>query len=190
VIQINILFNNKKWKVTPDNILDLLFKNKAPLDFYLSIDIDGYDYYVLEKILTVYKPQLIISEINEKIPPPIKFTVNYNEDYFWDSSHYYGYSLAMLEELMGEYSYKIDTLDWNNVILVPGKQEEDILEIYNNGYLNRDGRKNRFSYNLDFEPIYSLKKDEQINFINEKFMNINGYQLDGKPIKYRNYYIS
>jgi len=183
-------------KVTPDNILNILKENNVPDGFYLTLDIDGYDYFVLDKILSVYKPQLIVSEINEKIPANIKFTVKYTEGYFWDGSHYFGYSLLMLEDLLKKYGYKIDSLDWNNVILVPGVQEESISDVYSKGYLNRVGRLERFSYNLDFEPVYGMNKEEQLEFINNKFKNfvnerqVNiGYQIDGSPISFRNYII-
>ncbi len=181
-------------KVTPENILEILEQNNVPNNFYLTLDIDGYDFFVLEKILTRYKPELIISEINEKIPPPVKFTVNYNEDYFWDASHYFGYSISMLEELLDQYNYRIKRLDWNNVVLIPGTQEESISEIYNQGYLNKVDRKEKFYYNADFEPIYTMNKDDQIRFINSKFSPFYnerqpyyGKQLDGKQISYRNY---
>jgi hypothetical protein len=181
-------------KVTPDNILIILKENNAPLDFYLTLDIDGYDFFVLEKILSHYKPQLIISEINEKIPANIKFSVKYDEDYFWDGSHYYGYSILMLEDILTKYGYKIESLDWNNVVLVPGIQEESIEDVYNNGYLNKTDRINIYTYNLDFEPIYSLSKEEQLNFIETRFSSLTnerqgtyGHQIDGRPVTYRNY---
>lgn len=164
-------------KVTPDNIIEHLSTNNVPNQFYLSIDIDGYDYFVLDKILSKYSPELIISEINEKIPPPIEFTVLYDKNYWWDVSHFYGYSLAMLTTLLEKYEYKIDSLDYNNVILVKGKQTTPLKEIYDNGYWNR----NRFYYNVDFEPIYYLKKEQQIEFINKKFKNYEGkYLLDNR----------
>jgi hypothetical protein len=153
------------------------------------LDIDGYDYFVLDKILSTYKPQLIVSEINEKIPANIKFTVKYTEGYFWDGSHYYGYSLLMLNDLLKKYGYKINSLDWNNVILVPGVQEEKIEDVYNNGYLNREGRLEKFSYNLDFESVYNMNKENQLEFIINKFNSNNGYQIDGNPVLPRNYII-
>ena len=176
-------------KVTPDNILNILQDNNVPDGFYLTLDIDGYDYFVLDKILSTYKPQLIISEINEKIPANIKFTVKYTEGYFWDGSHYYGYSLLMLNDLLKKYGYKINSLDWNNVILVPGVQEEKIEDVYNNGYLNREGRSEKFSYNLDFESVYNMNKEKQLEFIINKFKSNSGYQIDGNPILPRNYII-
>lgn len=183
-------------KVTPDNILGILKENNTPLDFYLTLDIDGYDFFVLEKILSEYKPQLIVSEINEKIPAGIKFAVKYTEGYFWDGSHYYGYSISMLEDILSKYGYKIYMLDFNNVVLVPGIQEESISDVYKNGYLNRVGRKEIFYYNDDFDPIYTMSKDDQIDFINKKFIPLEnerqssyGHQIDGSPILNRNFFI-
>lgn len=169
-------------KVTPDNIIQFLKDAEVPNDFYLSLDIDGYDFYVLSKILTVYQPQLIISEINEKIPPPIKFTINYDPNYWWDISHFYGYSLSMLEDIKG---YKVESLDFNNVIMTPGVQEVPLSDIYNNGYWNMAKREynpynrpyadhGRPCYNEDFDPIYSMSYDDQIKFINEKFKKFAG----------------
>lgn len=174
--------------------MGILRENNAPYDFYLTLDIDGYDFFVLDKILSEYKPQLIISEINEKIPAGVKFAVKYTEGYFWDGSHYYGYSLSMLEDLLIKYGYKINNLEWNNVILVPGTQEESISAVYSKGYLDRYDRANIYSYNSDFEEVYNMTKDKQIEFINNKFQScINerqvkiGHQIDGNPVTYRNY---
>jgi len=162
-------------KVTPDNIIQFLQDAGAPNDFYLSLDIDGYDFFVLQKILTVYRPQLIISEINEKIPPPIKFTVNYDPNYWWDVSHFYGYSLSMLEDIKG---YKVESLDFNNVIMTPGIQEVPFADLYRDGYWNMNG--GRPGYNADFDPIYTMSPEDQIKFINEKFKKFAGkYTLNG-----------
>lgn len=156
-------------KVTPENVLNLLENNNTPNNFFLSLDIDGYDFFILEKIFTMYQPNLVISEINEKIPHDIKFTVKYDEKYFWDSSHFYGYSIFMLEDLLSEYKYKILELDYNNVVLIPGQQIETFKEVYEKGYLNKLDRKNIFHYNLDFEQIYSLNETQKKEFINQKF---------------------
>ena len=95
----------------------------------------------------------------------------------------------MLNDLLKKYGYKINSLDWNNVILVPGVQEERIEDVYNNGYLNREGRLEKFSYNLDFESVYNMNKENQLEFIISKFNSNNGYQIDGNPVLPRNYII-
>ena len=74
--------NLAKCKVRPQNVLSLLSANETPENFdFLSLDIDGYDFFVLEQILERYRPRLICTEINEKIPPPIKFTVKWYFSY-------------------------------------------------------------------------------------------------------------
>jgi hypothetical protein len=151
-------------KVTPDTIVSALKDAHAPDDFYLSLDIDGYDFHVLTAILSEYHPQLIISEINEKIPPPIKFSVNYTPNYWWSGWHFFGYSISMLEDIKG---YKVESLDFNNVIMTPGTQERSLADIYREGYWNMPH--GRPGYNADFDPIYSMPYDDQIAFINTKF---------------------
>lgn len=167
-------------KVTPDNIIDLLKNNNVKDGFYLTLDIDGYDFFVLDAILSKYKPRFIVSEINEKIPPGIKFTVNYDSEYFWDGSHYYGYSISMLEELLIKYEYKIKMLDYNNVVLVPGKHEDSIIDIYNAGYYNRPDRQSTFYWNNNLNHIYSLTQEDQILFFNNIFTNYDTPHWDGK----------
>jgi hypothetical protein len=168
-------------KVTVDNVLEHLKDANVPNDFYLSLDIDGYDYFVLRKILSVYKPQLIISEINEKIPPPIQFTVLYDPNYWWKGWHHFGYSLSMLENVLPEFGYKILELDFNNVLLVPGTQTEELSDVYWNGYLGKPDKNERFYYNTDFGPIYKMTLPEQIDFINNKFKDYQGqYAIHGR----------
>ena len=45
----------------------------------------------------------------------------------------------MLNDLLKRYFYKINSLDWNNAVLLPGIQEDSIEDVYNKGYLNRKG---------------------------------------------------
>ena len=53
----------------PNTLDALLSRTSIPTDFdVLSIDIDSYDYHVWES-LTVYRPKLVIIEINSSVPP-------------------------------------------------------------------------------------------------------------------------
>jgi hypothetical protein len=121
-------------KITPENIIGLLTKeiNESFIDRdpdLVDIDIDGYDYYVLEALLKEYKPTLIVAEINEKIPPPIKFTVKYHQDYWWDVSHFYGMSISKASELFEKNGYEIINLTFNNVYAIK-KQENKNFPVY------------------------------------------------------------
>src|SRR5947207_9797925 len=70
--------------ITPDNVIDVLRASGAPRDLgVLSLDIDGYDHFVLARLLEHYRPGLICAEINESIPPPVKFSVTYRPGHRW-----------------------------------------------------------------------------------------------------------
>lgn len=164
--------------VTPDNVLNMFESFDVPKDFgLLSLDIDGYDYYVLEKILEEYKPSIICAEINEKIPPPIKFTVKYKKGYFWNNSHFYGQSLAMLDELCVANNYNLAEVHYNNAFYVSNKllkRKMSVEEGYNTGYKNKKDRKEKFPWNSEFDEILELDTKAQKKFINNKFRQYNG----------------
>ena len=143
----------------------------------MSLDIDSYDYFILEKILEKYSPSCIITEINEKIPPPIKFTILYDENYKWDESHCYGYSLSMLEDLLYKYNYKIHKLHLNNAVLIPGKQEESMTEVYNRGYYNIPDKYFMFPWNYSVDVIHILPSEKQKEFLNLYFYKYRGRYL-------------
>jgi hypothetical protein len=91
-------------RATPENIVPLLQSYEVDKDFsVLSLDIDGNDYWVLHAILSAFRPLLIVTEINEKIPPPIRFVVKYDPD-FQLRHHFFGYSIAMLGDLCEEFA--------------------------------------------------------------------------------------
>lgn len=156
-------------RATPDNILPLLQSYATPADFaVLSLDIDGNDYWVLRAILSGFRPQLIVTEINEKIPPPIRFVVKYDPD-FQLRHHFFGYSMSVLSDLCEEFGYVILALEYNNAFLAPkelaGGQALEAQAAYGAGYLDRPDRKEKFSLNFDMEPLYSLKPPEAVEFL-------------------------
>lgn len=113
--------------ITPDNVIYTLKSCNVPLDFgFLSLDIDSYDYYVLEKILECYKPSIICTEINEKIPPPYKFALKYITDI---SNCHVGQSISLVYELLKKYNYAIVKLEYNNLFAVrKDKDKETFIE--------------------------------------------------------------
>jgi len=65
----------------------------------LSLDIDGNDYWGAACDLSQFRPQLIVTEINEKIPPPIRF-VQYNRTSV--RHHFFAIRSRLLSDLCEE----------------------------------------------------------------------------------------
>jgi len=97
--------------VTRDNINDLLkeagFVGEVGL---LSIDIDGNDYWVWEK-LTVIKPVIVIVEYNSIFGPDLAVTIPYDPSFARHEAHYsgqfWGASLAALTQLAEKKAYSL-----------------------------------------------------------------------------------
>jgi hypothetical protein len=165
-------------RATPENIVPLLQSYDIEKDFsVLSLDIDGNDYWVLRAILSAFRPQLIVTEINEKIPPPIRFVVKYDPD-FQLRHHFFGYSLATLTDLCDEFGYALLEVEYNNAFLTPkelaGDRALDALTAYRRGYLDRPDRKERFRMNFDMEAIHSLSPERAIDFLHAFYAKYEG----------------
>lgn len=165
-------------RAMPENIGSILRSYGIGKNFsLLSLDIDGNDYWVLRAILSEFRPQLIVTEINEKIPPPIRFVVKYNPD-FQLRHHFFGYSIAVLSDLCEEFGYVILELEYNNAFLAPKELAEgralDMQAAYRRGYLDRPDRKEKFSLNFDMETIYSLGAAEAVEFLKNFYAKFEG----------------
>lgn len=166
-------------KVTPVNVSELLVANDVPKDFgVLSLDIDSYDYFVLEKLLNSFRPTILIVEINEKIPPPLEFTVLYSEEHSWDYSHFFGLSICQLEKLCLAQNYAIAFLEYNNAILVAKEKYTEkpltAKEAYESGYQFRTDRKEKFPYNENMEILLTLSPEDSVDFLQKYFKKYEG----------------
>jgi hypothetical protein len=164
--------------VDPDNVLTLFKEFEIENNFgVLCLDIDGNDYWVLDAILKNFRPGLVVTEINENIPPPLRFVVKFDPD-FQLRYHFYGYSIAALEDLCEKHGYGILELEYNNAFLAPAEigaaRLRDAESVYREGYLNRPNRKERFASNLDMEILHSLDPEEGMRFLREFYDKENG----------------
>ena len=171
--------NISRCKVTPDNVIGLLKSNTIPKDFgLLSLDIDSYDYFVLEQLLKQFRPTIMCIEVNEIFPPPIKFSVKWHPDYCYQGGQLYGQSLSKLHSLAIQHKYSLAELHYNNAIYIP--EELGICdpltpeEAYKVGYLNKSDRLMKFPWNSDFEEILTLSAQDALTFINKRFDKYNG----------------
>lgn len=168
-----------KCMVTPENVVALLKANRVPRGFcFLSLDIDGYDYFVLEQVLVDYRPSLICAEINEKIPTPIKFTVKWDPNYVYGGDNFYGQSLSQINILCEKHDYVIVDLEYNNVFLIPKEINPcpslTPEEAYTKGYVKKSDRKEKFPWNADMEEVHGLSPAEAIEFVQKYFAKYNG----------------
>ena len=170
--------------IYPDNIISVFEKYNVPIDIdLLKIDIDGFDLEILRKILSIYKPKIIIAEINEKIPPPILFEVKYKENYKWDDSHCYGFSIKSGEVLMNKYNYKIiDIYDLNNILCISNEfcnsigmnNNNNVEELYKNQYINNNKRLGNLPWSENVNYWLEIKDKESLkNEITNYFCNNN-----------------
>ncbi|HYI61138.1 MAG TPA: hypothetical protein VEW93_04975 [Acidimicrobiales bacterium] len=172
-------------RVTPENVVSLFRAAQVPIDLgFLNLDIDSYDFFVLEQILSEYRPSLICAEINEKVPPPIRFTVQYRDDHQWDGSHCYGQSISQLEILVERHGYAIVALEYNNAMLMPREVAPKSLsaeEAYREGYLRRPDRLERFPWNADVEDVLALLPVPAAVRLEEVFAGHGSYSLTVGP---------
>jgi len=98
--------------VTKDNIVNLIKTGLTSIRQknvdLISMDLDGNDYHFIKEILEAgYSPSLFIAEYNAKFIPPIKFTIEYDENFHWNGDDYNGASLSLLNELFVEHGYSL-----------------------------------------------------------------------------------
>ena len=167
--------------VNPENICELLSINKTPINFgFLNLDIDSFDFYILDALLEKYTPKIICVEINELIPPPIRFTIIEND---WEGvgDNFQGFSIEMISDICRKHGYKILELHFNNIFLSKDSefeyQESSISDIYKTGYLNQPLRRKYFEWNNKYEHIYSLSEKEQLSFFQDLFKERDGKYL-------------
>jgi len=117
----------------PATLDSILMSNNIMSDIdFLSIDIDGEDYYVFES-LTILKPRVISCEYNPTIPPWIELIPAKNNKYFGTSA----LSLVKLAEQKG---YKLISMTDTNCFFVTVEEFD------------------RFNgYELSFEKLYITK---------------------------------
>jgi len=85
-------------RVTVHNINSLIGEWGVREVGLLSIDVDGNDLYIWERI-SVIEPSIVVIEYNAKFPPPKRWSIHYDDYHSWDFSDYQGASLQKLVDL-------------------------------------------------------------------------------------------
>ncbi len=169
-------------RVTPSNVASMLRGFEVPHDFdLLNLDIDSYDLYVMAEMLkSGFRPKVITMEINENIPPPIYFTVEYDEHHYWRGDLYFGCSLAAASTLIKPYGYILESLQYNNAMFIRSDFASNVFndasddQAYDAGYRNRADRKVLFRQNADVECLLNFSAQESIAFLKTLFKKYEG----------------
>ena len=97
----------KEW-VSKENIVQILKENHVPKNInYLSIDIDGNDFYVLKEILEYLETDIIVCEYNGSHLPDVDAVIEYDPVFVWDKTDYAGASLLAMKKLMDWWGYSL-----------------------------------------------------------------------------------
>ena len=138
------------------------FNNQEEIDF-LSIDVDGIDYYLLKEIN--FKPKLICIEYNFWFGKDLSCAVPYKKNYSIDSlSNYVGASLKALTELANSKGYYLIALDSAciNAFFIRDdlKHNFEILKL-----------EKSFKYPLKFEKEFIAEVREKLLLKDLKYLN-------------------
>jgi hypothetical protein len=115
----SLISNNKlivrQSLVTAENIENLFKEANVPKEFdFLSIDIDGNDYWIW-KALENYHPRVVAIEYNALFPPDVECVIRYNPHFSWNGTSYHGASLKALENLGVKKGYNLVGCDFRGI---------------------------------------------------------------------------
>jgi len=104
---------------TRENICGLMEKYGVPKSFdFLSIDIDGNDYWVLERVLREYSPRVVCVEANPYIPIDRFRVQKYVPDFNWMGDNRFGASFLSMVSLGKSFGYVAVAICFCDVLFV------------------------------------------------------------------------
>jgi len=142
----NHLINLHRRFIKKENIISLFEEFNVPQDLdFISIDIDGMDFYILEELLTKYKPSIIQIETNLRFEPDQSYVINYDENWFWDNRSWYGASPLAYKKMSSTYGYVPLIMVFDDLFLI----REDLAteEIINKPWIEIQPKSNKVIYN-------------------------------------------
>ena len=149
--------------VSPLDIASLLRGLSVPQQFgVLSLDIDSFEYDLLDSLLKEYRPSILCVEINERFPPHIDYRL------VWEPGKAYpdltlvsSASISCMCTMLESHGYVGIHLEYNNLIAVPIESPGQIQapiraamspsDLYYRGYWFREDRAAKFPWNARFE---------------------------------------
>lgn len=112
----------KKEFITRENIVDIFKKYNVVRDpDFLSVDIDGNDIYVCDRILDEYEPTLIVIETNQVFPLGVSKAISYDPKFTFGYDIYYGASVTAMDKMLAKHNYIGIYLCAINLFAIPAK---------------------------------------------------------------------
>ena len=175
----------RRW-VTPENVVPLLQAYEVPQQFdFLSLDIDSYDYHVLAQLLTVFRPTFINCEVNEALPPPLRFSLKPHIDPDF-SRRFYGQSLALLDDLARRHDYAIIHMHYMDAFLLDKRYLADeppsLDELYRQGLLELPQPEYYADYPFDVRELWQASPEQAYELVKAGFAPYAGrFELSLEP---------
>ena len=162
---LNLIYPFKKIDVVSEcidkenlnSVIEKHFEKKEQEVDFLSIDVDGNDYYLFETLKI--KPKIVCIEYNFWFGPNAKCSIPYNKNFSWDGSIYSGASLSSLCSLAKKKGYHLIALESNCV----------------NAFFVRSDLKNNFEI---IDNLQSFRTP--IKYSNDEILSGKNYLLDKK----------
>jgi len=102
----NQAINLQREFLTQENITEVFQKYSTPKSFdFLSVDVDGNDFWLLKSILSSYLPRVIMVETNVRFDPQTAIARDYNSNWQWDGWEWYGASPLAFKLLVNHFNY-------------------------------------------------------------------------------------
>jgi len=169
-------------EITPENVNSILSKYFSANNIgLLSLDIDGIDYWIMEKILSSFKPEIIVHEYNavfgDTAPVSVPLKAHFDRNKEHHSGLYFGASLPAFFNLItknGYYFVGTNTAG-NNAFFVKNTIKGRIPKVtLENGFTmskyreSKDKRGNLTYLTTQKERLNQLKSMKLINVKNNK----------------------
>jgi len=106
-------------RITAENVCDTLAKYNVPGEFdLLSLDIDGFDWYVLRALLREYQPRVVLCEVNNALPAEPPLAIAYDPGFVFADNAYFGATVAAYRLLGAAHGYALAHVHHFNAFLV------------------------------------------------------------------------
>lgn len=161
--------------LTPNNAIETLGHAGFPNPLYIKVDIDSFDLDVIRSLLAhKIRPKIFSIEVNELMPPPVRFEVRYTEGISDIKHPLVGCSLQSAYDLAKSHGYFLHSLAFNNAFFVSDEylalafsvSEKSPEDAFEEGFLSREWQK-LFPGDIKFRDWFMISPRDLVQIIRE-----------------------